>query len=348
MIDSSQSYVQQVVAHVIGNKGNGEDIVMARDVLDISDESLSELMKIYFLSHFSTPEFYTFTFSNEDFTLNPIYRFVEAIFEDPETFYQHSTFIAQHLHEATQHPNIKSGDLYIAYISNVVIENSVTDAIGIFKSENKEKYIKLKKSSRSFSVSADEGTNVKKLDKGCLIFNIEREAGFKMCLVDNANSVDAQFWKKDFLNVKPWSDAFQHTKNFLGLTQEYLSDKMKEEFKVTKADQIDLQNRSVDYFKTHDQFDQREFEMDVLGDANVIESFRKFGDTYREQSNQDAMDSFEISVHAVKRQARIFKNILKLDKNFHVYIHGNNDLIERGYDEVMGKNYYKFYFDNES
>ncbi|NJM25594.1 MAG: hypothetical protein HC859_08990 [Bacteroidia bacterium] len=49
--------------------------------------------------------------------------------------------------------------------------------------------------------------------------------------------------------MKPWSDSFYHTRNFLNLTKQYLADEMQEEFKVTKADQIDLLNRSVDYFK---------------------------------------------------------------------------------------------------
>ena len=43
-------------------------------------------------------------------------------------------------------------------------------------------------------------------------------------------------------------------------------------------------------------------------------------------------DNFEISAQAVKRQARIFKSVLKLDKNFHIYIHGNRELIEKGFD----------------
>ena len=62
----------------------------------------------------------------------------------------------------------------------------------------------------------------------------------------------------------------------------------------------------------------------------------------------DPIDNFEISVHAVKQQAKVFKSVLKLDKNFHIYIHGNRQLIEKGFDEATGRNYYKLYFDNES
>ena len=49
---------------------------------------------------------------------------------------------------------------------------------------------------------------------------------------------------------------------------------------------------------------------------------------------------------AVKKQARVFKSVLKLDKNFHIYIHGNRELIEQGV-EKDGRKFYKLYFESE-
>jgi len=80
---------------------------------------------------------------------------------------------------------------------------------------------------------------------------------------------------------------------------------------------------------------------------HVIESFRKYDQDYRDQNNIEIDDHFTISSHAVKKQARIFKSVLKLDKNFHIYIHGDKDLIERGVDED-GRKYYKLYYKEES
>jgi hypothetical protein len=59
-------------------------------------------------------------------------------------------------------------------------------------------------------------------------------------------------------------------------------------------------------------------------------------------------DEFSIHVAAVKKQQRFFKAVVKLDKNFHIYIHGRKDLVEKGYDEKSGKQFYKLYFDKES
>ena len=57
-------------------------------------------------------------------------------------------------------------------------------------------------------------------------------------------------------------------------------------------------------------------------------------------------ESYDISESAVKKQARAYKSVIKLDKNFHIYVHGNRELIEQGEDE-KGK-YYKVYFKEES
>ena len=75
----------------------------------------------------------------------------------------------------------------------------------------------------------------------------------------------------------------------------------------------------------------------------MIKSFRNFDSNYRQDNDIVLLDSFEISPQAVKKQARVFKNVLKLDKNFHIYIHGNRELIEQGM-EKDGRKYYKIYY----
>jgi hypothetical protein len=348
MIDAAESVIQSVSVHHVGNANLEEALKLSEAPLELDQEKLLSLLQTYFLSNFTTPEYHNFTFSNEDFTLNPIYKFASDIFEEPESFHENSIYIAQHLYQATQHPNIKPGDLYVAYFSTLPLNGQHTEAIGIFKSETKESYLKLKAYSNQFDLMADEGINIRKLDKGCLILNLEKDAGYKVLIVDNANRSDAQFWKQTFLNVKPWSDAYHHTQQYMSMTREFVANQIAEEFNVSKADQIDLLNKSVNFFKNKEQFNQAEFEVEVLGDANVIESFRNYSNNFLSNAEVDIEDNFEISAMAVKRQARVFKSVLKLDKNFHIYIHGNRELIEKGFDEAVGKNYYKLYFDQES
>lgn len=41
------------------------------------------------------------------------------------------------------------------------------------------------------------------------------------------------------------------------------------------------------------------------------------------------------------------KTIIKLDRDFHIYIHGDYNKLERGYDKDRDMSYYKLYFKEE-
>jgi hypothetical protein len=142
------------------------------------------------------------------------------------------------------------------------------------------------------------------------------------------------------------NDNANNTNQFLALTKTYLTEHMPAEFQVNKADQIDLLNRSVGYFKAHDEFDKQEFETEVLHHEDLINSFRSFEDKYKTNNEVSFQDNFSISEQAVKKQARIFKSIIKLDRNFHIYIHGNKEMIEQGVD-TDGRKFYKMYYEEE-
>jgi hypothetical protein len=84
-----------------------------------------------------------------------------------------------------------------------------------------------------------------------------------------------------------------------------------------------------------------------LQDAEVIKSFHDYNKQFQQENEWQLADQFDISAIAVKKQQRIFKSVLKLDKNFHIYIHGNRELIEQGTDPD-GRKFYKIYYDNEA
>ena len=99
---------------------------------------------------------------------------------------------------------------------NVVVDGEVVDALGIFKSENKDTFLKVMLRNQGFELDAEQGINIKKLDKGCLIFNTEKELGFKVCSVDNINKgQEAHFWQTDFLGLKPREDNYYFTNNVI-------------------------------------------------------------------------------------------------------------------------------------
>jgi len=344
MVDYSNCKIEKLTVHYIGNKTNEEAINVSNGLLDIPDNKIEELLLRYFLTPFSYPEFYSFTFADDDFSLNPMFNFAMQIFADSEVLQKTSIDIANHLYELSVHPQIKSGDLFIVYFTNIKINDETTEAIGIFKSENKQEFLKLENSRNNFTLSCDDGINIDKLDKGCLIFNCELDRGFNVCVLDKSSkSTEAQFWKDSFLQIKPLNDDYHNTKKLMVLTKDFVTQQLADEYELSRADQINYLNKSADYFKTHQKFQKNDFEKEVFGNDKVIRSFRNYKDDYPDDFNYD---DFEISSNAVKKQLKIYKSVLKLDNNFHIYIHGNREMIEHGV-EKDGRQFYKIYYMNE-
>lgn len=348
MIDHSYCSIDLVSLHHVGNKNNEEPLIISKHGLDLSDRNVEELLRQYFLNPFKSEEYHRFTFSNGDHTLNPLFRFCKEVFHGISDFHLNTINIAKHLFESSNHPNIKAGDLFVSYISKISVDHRDVDAIGIFKSENKQSLLGIDGNDNEFNLFRMDGIDISKPDKACLIFNCEEEQGFKVCIIDRTNKSDeAQFWKSTFLNLVPAKDEFHQTKGFMEIAKEFVTKALPENFEVNKSDQIDLLNRSMTYFKTHDVFEKEEFETEVFRDENVIESFKQFDRSYREENEMEIHDSFDINLQAVKKQSRVYKSILKLDKNFHIYIHGDKELIVPGV-EKDGRKYYKIYYDQES
>jgi hypothetical protein len=348
MIEYTNAVIEKVSVHHVGNKTNGEELHLSESLLDISDVNVRELMSRFFLTPFLGLEYHSFTFSNDEFTLNPMYLFISQIFEDTKHFQKTSLNIARYLYEIAIHPQIKPGDLFITYFSQIVVEDEVTDAIGIFKSETRQSFLKLDRELNFFSIKCEDGINIEKLDKGCLIFNTDKESGYKICIVDKSNKTsEAQYWKDSFLQLKPYSDVYHYTKDLMNITKYYIAKELPDEFEINKTDQIDLLNRSAEYFKTHDTFDKADYEKEVFIDSKMINSFRKFDESFRNDNNIDSEDNFEISPSAVKEGLKLFKSVLKLDKNFHIYIHGDVGLIKQG-TEKDGRKFYKIYYERET
>jgi hypothetical protein len=332
--------------HFVGNKTLDHLLNLSEDLLSVDDE-LADLITNSFFERFSTSyEEYQFTHASSlDF--NEVYNFAKTIFENNGELQNCSKKIAQELYQQTNHPNIKDGELYVGLFSNTECDGAYVDAIGIFKTEVKNDFLEVHSQNGNFDVFHKQGIDLKKIEKGCVIYNAKPEQGYSVQVFDNQNrGNDAQYWTNDFLGLKPIANEYQQTNEFLGMTKEFISKQIDNEFEVSKTDKIDLLNKSVEYFKTNDEFSKEAFEQEVFGDQEVIESFRGFDDSYQETHELELEDNFEISNQAVKKQARAFKKILKLDKNFHIYIHGDPNKIEKGV-EADGRKFYKVYFDEE-
>ena len=344
MLNFTNATLAQLVVHFVGNKTNGGDLVLSEIQTDISKADEADVSN-FLVSGFRNAPANHFTHVS-DLSLNPVYNYASRVFDVNSQLLSQSKNIAKQLYSLTNHPAIKEGELIVSLVENLYFDDEVLSGLVIIKSEAKNKFFKPKRSKDGIVFAVEEGISTERIDKGCLILNTGRENGFTVFVIDKTNSgEEAQFWTNAFLSIEGNDDSFHNTKSFLSMYKSFITSELPAKVSLPKTEQIELLNKSVSYFKGNDAMDTKSFNREVLKEPAVIKAFNQYKENYADGRLQD---TFLISSQAVKQQAKSFKSIIKLDKNFHIYIHGSEDLIERGFDETKGKSYYKIYFDKES
>lgn len=349
MIEFTRAGLELLSVHYVGNKGLGEELTLSDKIVTINDDFLKSTIMNYLTSPFKEDMYYQFKGKN-DMHFHDIRSYCEDLFKDKSLFIENSKHIAEHLYNQSMHPKIKAGEVTVAYFRDTIVDGVVCDAIGIFKSENKQTFLKINQVNDEFEFEPENGINTKKLDKGVLIFNTQKETGYKVSVIDTNNKVsDAAFyWTEDFLNLKMIENSYYHTQNFMHSYKGFCEEILTEENNVTKEQQAVMQNRSVDFMKEKEKFNLAEFEKEVLGQEELITAFDDYWKAYNEKMDTNTPEEFDISQNAVKKTSKIMKSVIKLDKNFVINVNASNDLIEKGYDEEKSMKFVKIYYINEA
>ncbi len=346
MLLFTQTIIDKLVVHKVGSKYKEENIRFSKDILKTDDE-IKDLLTKYFLTPFKSNEYFNF-YHESDLNLNEVYHYVSQIFDDPDKLLDQSVNLAKHLYENSTHPNINGGEFYTVYFQDIEFNNEPVDAIGLFKSETRETFLKVYPKEDGYTIESEQGIDIKKLDKGCLILNIEKENGFIVTSVDKlSKGEDARYWIDDFLKVKQREDEYYHTENVMKMYKNYVVNELPNEYQVSKADQVDMINKSKKFFKEADNFEMEDFAEKVIEDKDMIDSFNGYKKVYESENEMQISNEFDISSSAVKKQSRVMKSVIKLDKNFHIYVHGNREYIVKGFDEKTGMQYYQVFFKEE-
>ena len=348
MIDFSRSQLTHFTVHYVGNKGLGEELTLSESTIELTDDFVKETLLRYFLAPFKTDIYYKFK-GKIDVSLASVANCCEDIFNTRQGFMEASRQMATHLHNQSMHPKIKGGEFYTCFFKDAMVDGELCDAVGIFKTENKETFLKVFQHMDNFEVDCDNGININKLDKGCLVFNTDKKNGYKLSIVDTNNRVAecALYWQEDFLNAVLKPNAYYHTANFMDASRGFCEEVLTEQNNVSKPDQQMMLNKSTGYFREKDKFNIKDFEKEVLVQPELIEAFHDYRNDYNKKLDLTSIDEFDVSQTAVKKNQKYMRSVVKLDKNFHVYIHSKHDYVERGYDEERGLKYYKLYYVNE-
>ena len=330
--------------HFVGNKSAEEGTIISASRMAL-DDAMRAILENHFLTPFTSEEYFQL-YHDSGLEYNVVYGAVAQIFDDPETLYEQSVNLAKYLYDQSTHAKIKGGEFYVVHFKDCLVDGETADAVGLFKSESKDTFLKVLLDNGGLSLDCEQGIMLKKLDKGCLIFNKNREEGFVVAVVDNTNrGIEAQYWMDDFLHLRQRKDEYSNTHNIMAMAKSFVTQQLPKSFEVTKADQIELLNKSLSFFKENETFDMEEFAQQVIEQPEVIESFQEYKRNYESENDISIDDSFAISNYAFKKQQRSYKRVINLDKKIQIIINGNRDHIEQGEDE-RGK-YYKVYYREE-
>ncbi|MDG1040089.1 MAG: nucleoid-associated protein [Polaribacter sp.] len=348
MIKKTRAEITKCIIHKVGNKYNSGQNSFSEDLIRFDEESYN-LMVPFLLKPFVNLS-QSFRFSHHaDIRLNEMNSYATNVFKDEFSFIENSKNIVNHLYEQSNSAQIKKGDVIIAYIEGIEYQDVLTEAIGVFKVENKIDFFQTYLEEKSFDVAVQQGISTKKIDKGCLILNTTDTEGTVVLSVDN-NQYDAQYWIKNFLSVKYADDRNQHTQSYLELCKEFSEEVIKPEF--GKQEQSQFLANTVDYFKENESVDYHAFKEELFEEDKQKEMFDDYKKHFETLNEVLVRNNFEVSDVVLKKEKQKIKSIIKLDTNIEIKLDVDapdaaSEYLERGYDEDKKMKYYKVYFNEE-
>ena len=349
MINLFNTHIASLSIHRVGNKSRNEPIFLSAEPYKMDDE-IAPLLKEFFLKPFRDKEENYFRFSHEaDLEFHELFNSASQIFDNPQNIHEESRKMATYLYNQSEHPHIKSGEVYVAYLENVQLDNVKMDAIGIFKSELKQDFLQFSEAGNQLQAMLQHGVNLNKLDKGCIIFNSKKEEGYKILSVDS-NRYDARYWLESFLGVEAFEDDNFYTKKYLKFCQDFAKDVVLPA--EDKKQEVMFMNRAVNHFAKNDNFEETAFMNDVIENPDMFPEFRHYKSEKAPKYSIEDLTTFPIANTAVTAARKKIKNVINLDTNIQIKLDFINSesadkFIEKGWDEEKQMYYYLVYFNRE-
>ncbi len=349
MIKRQKASISKCIIHKIGNKFNDAKNVFSENVITFDEDSY-HLMLPFLLKPFgSLIESYRFN-HHADISLNEINSYSSQVFKDETAFIEVSKNIVNHLYEQSNSAQIKTGDVIIALFDDIEYKDVVTQAIGIFKIENKINFFQTFLEDNSYDVFVQKGISTKKVDKGCLIIDSPDTDGAVVLSVDN-NNYDAQYWINHFLNIKHADDNNRHTQVYMEMCKDFSEEIIKQEFGNQQQNQFLA--KAIDYFKENETVNIHDFKDTIFEEEDHKELFDTYKKQFEDINQVLVRNQFQISDAVVKKEKKKIKTEIQLDTNIQIKLDidapdAAEEYLERGYDEERKMKFYKVYFNEEN
>ena len=349
MISRKNASISKFIIHKVGNKFNDTKNAFSEKLVDFDEASYDLMLPFLLRSFASVVQSYRFN-HHANIALNEINSYSNQIFNDDEAFIEVSKHIVTHLYEQSTSANIKTGDVLVVMFEGIEYNEITTNAIGIFKIENKVNFFQTYLENNSYDVLVQKGISSKKVDKGCLILNQADTEGPIIFSVDN-NSYDAQYWLNQFLNIKYADDANNHTQQYIELCKEFSTEILKTTYGA--QEQNTFLAKTIDFFKENEVVNVERFKEDVFDEDKLKTLFDSYKKTYEEEQNIVLRNQFDVAERVVTKEKKKIKTDIKLDTNIQIKLDidapdASAEYLERGYDDEKKMHYYKVFFNVES
>ena len=221
MLDFSATRLTRFSASWVGNKNRYEGVVIPKQTMIALNDVAEELILTSMLKSFEKTEEFFYFHHEEDVSNHPIFQVCATVFQEPDTLMEQAAKLAQMLYEHCENPKVQGGEFFVAYFEDLMLQGEPTNAIGLWKIQSKEPYLKSERTAESFSISTLEGISTGKPEVAALIFNMDETEGYRICAIDSVSKKDERsFWKDEFLRLRPIEDNYFNTRHYINLASE--------------------------------------------------------------------------------------------------------------------------------
>lgn len=331
-----------IVLAKVGNPQRDEPLETSREVCRAA-EADRELLTRLLLKPFKSLTGYHFH-HHSSLANNEVYMCAKAIFSSQEALLKKGCEIAKRLYAKSNHPNIKSGDLCVAMIHDLVVNGERVNGLCILKSETIDPFLSITSRGGDLKITTEEGINPEKIDKGCLILHTSESQGYYVLTFDRAGT-HSRFWIREFLGVRMITDDAFLTNQYADLAVAAIQGEGSDSSSV--PEKTVAAKRALNYFDTKDHFSLQEFEEEVLRkDPEMVARFQEQKARIEEQCGQPLKSDFGITRESVTKAKKKVGGVMKFDTGVEVRLLADFDesSLERGFDESRGMGFVKIYF----
>ncbi|MCC4228404.1 nucleoid-associated protein [Zunongwangia profunda] len=350
MLNLYNTEIEDLFIHRVGNKCRGEGVFLSEDPYQITDED-RPLLKEFFLKPFREKDEQYFQFTHEvSLEFNELYTLSYDVANNKRPMSKISKDIACLLYHLSSHPHIKSGEVYVCRLENMLVDNEKVNGLGIFKSEIKKDYMQFQEGISRLEMNISQGVSLDKLDKGAIILtNKGSQTGFRVLYIDS-NKYDSKYWIENFLNIEEIQDEIFKTKNYLEFCRGFAKDVVLPA--EDKQEEVLFLNKSFDYFASNDAFEESDFINQTIENPDLVPEFENYKFEKAPKYKIEDLTNFEIDNPAVNEMRKKNKSTIELDTNITIkmdFISADSAdrFIEKGWDEEKQMYYYLCYFNKE-